>query len=105
MKIPDLSYMVTVGQLRHIQSRYEVAEYRNPDTVVYDFLTIPQRLGSMIRGTFLLPKIRSNPFYYYVVSRTKYYDQVFLDAIENSVDFIINIGSGIDTRPIVSRTC
>jgi methyltransferase (TIGR00027 family) len=98
MKIPDLSYMTTVGQLRYIQSRFEGDEYRNPDTVVYDFLTIPQRLGSMIRGMILLPKMRSKPFYYYINSRTKYYDQVFLDAIESSVDFIINIGCGIDTR-------
>jgi methyltransferase (TIGR00027 family) len=42
--------------------------------------------------------VRSDPFYYYVNARTKYYDQVFLDAIQDSFSRIVNVGCGSDTR-------
>jgi methyltransferase (TIGR00027 family) len=95
----DLSNMLSVGQLRHIQSRYERPEYRNPDTAVSDFLPISRRLECFIRGTFLLPNLRSKPFYRYLLSRTNYYDEMFVGAIWDSVDFIVNVGCGMDTRP------
>ena len=95
----NLSYLMSVGQLRYIQSRYEKPEFRNPDTVVSEFLSIPRRLGCSLRGRFLLPVLRSKPFYYYLLCRTIYYDEVFLGAIWDSVKFIINIGCGTDTRP------
>ena len=95
----NLSYLMSVGELRYIQSRYERPEFRNPDTVVSEFLSIPRRLSCSLRGRFLLPVLRSKPFYYYLLCRTIYYDEVFLDAIWDSVKFIINIGCGTDTRP------
>ena len=42
--------------------------------------------------------MRSNPLYYYLVARTRYYDGIFLDAISDKVQYIINIGCGCDTR-------
>ena len=98
MNLPDLSYMMKVGQLRYIQSVYETAEYRNPDTLVGDLLPTLQRWGCDLRGRILLAKLRSQPFYYYVVARTKYYDAIFLEAICDDVNFIVNIGCGSDTR-------
>lgn len=98
MKLPDLSYMMTVGQLRYIQSVYETGEYRNPDAFVRDILPTLQRWGCDVRGRILLAKLRSQPFYYYVIARTKYYDAVFVDAICDKVNYIVNVGCGIDTR-------
>ena len=37
MSLPNLSYMVSVGQLRYIQSAYEVPEHRNPDALIHHF--------------------------------------------------------------------
>lgn len=98
MNLPDLSYLMAVGQLRNIQAHYEDSEYRNPDALVGTFLSIQQRLGCFIRGKFLMSRLRKNAFYHYVLARTRYYDQVFLDAINDSVICIINIGCGSDTR-------
>jgi methyltransferase (TIGR00027 family) len=98
MSLPNLSYMMNVGQLRYIQSRYEGAEYRNPDAVVGAFLSVRQRLRCFVHGKLLMSRLRANPFYLYVLARTNYYDEVFLDAVYDSVKCIINIGCGSDTR-------
>jgi methyltransferase (TIGR00027 family) len=98
MRLPNLSYMVTVGQLRHIQSRYEPGDRRNPDTAVAQLLSASQRLGCAIRGRFLLPRLRARGFYQYLLARTRYYDEVFIDAAEGGFGRIINIGCGSDTR-------
>ena len=44
------------------------------------------------------PRQPQNPFYYYLVARTRYYDEVFLNAICCDAQQIINVGSGYDTR-------
>jgi methyltransferase (TIGR00027 family) len=98
MILPDLSYMVTVGQLRYIQSLYETPEFRNPDMAVRDFLPALQRWGCDLRGRTQIGRLRAQPFYYYVLARTKYYDSVFVDSICDKVDHILNIGCGSDTR-------
>ena len=98
MSLPNLSYMMSVGQLRYIQSHYEAAEYRNPDTEVGAFLSIGQCLGCILRARLLMSRLRANPFYHYVLARTRYYDEVFLEAVDGSVTSIINIGCGSDTR-------
>lgn len=98
MSLPDLSYMMNVGQLRYIQARFETSQYRNPDSLVGEFLSFRQRLSCFLRGRLFRDRLRANPFYSYVLARTLYYDQVFLDAIARSVTCIINIGCGGDTR-------
>jgi methyltransferase (TIGR00027 family) len=98
MKLPNLSYMMSVGELRYIQSHFETGEYRNPDFAVGTFLSLSKRLRCALRGTALLARARSNPFYSYVLARTKYYDEVFLDAIYSSCRRIVNVGCGSDTR-------
>ena len=77
MNLPNLSYMMSVGELRYIQSRFEKGAAKNPDDLVGGFLPWSKRLGCWMRGTLLLPKLRANPFYAYLNARTKYYDQVF----------------------------
>ena len=98
MKLPNLSYMMSVGELRYIQSHFERGAAKNPDGLVGGFLPWSKRVGCWVRGTLLLPKLRANPFYGYLNARTKYYDQVFGEALERSITRIVNIGCGSDTR-------
>jgi methyltransferase (TIGR00027 family) len=98
MSLPNSSYLVNVGQLRYIQSRCESADNSNPDAVVGAFLSLPQRLACIARGTLFLPRLRANPFYHYLLARTRYYDALFLDAANDSIACIVNIGCGTDTR-------
>ena len=87
-----------VAELRYIQSIHETSELQNPDSAVREFLSLLQQL----RCRWLTPKsiatLRADPFYYYLLARTKYYDGVFLEAIAENVGYIINIGCGTDTR-------
>lgn len=98
MSLPDSSYLVNVAQLRYIQSLCESADERNPDALVGALLSLPQRIACMVRGTLLRPRLRANPFYHYVLARTRYYDALFLEAVDDSVAYIVNIGCGTDTR-------
>jgi len=97
-KLPNFSAMMQVGQLRRIQCAKESGEYWNPDMLVSRFLSPSQRWSCFWRGELLLRRLRSDPFYYYVVARTRYYDEVFIDAMSAGVQRIVNVGCGIDTR-------
>lgn len=99
LNLPNLSFMVRIGQVRAIQAAYEAQEQRNPDYLASRILPMSQRLGCFIRGRFFLKRMRGQPFYQYVLARTRYYDQIFSDAItKNGVRYIVNIGCGGDTR-------
>jgi methyltransferase (TIGR00027 family) len=98
MNLPDSSYLVNVGQLRYIQAHCEPADTRNPDALVGAFLSPAQRLACRVRGTLFRRRLRASSFYHYLVARTRYYDELFLDAVRDSVACIINIGCGSDTR-------
>jgi methyltransferase (TIGR00027 family) len=98
MSLPNLSYMLHVARLRYVQSDCEPAESRNPDTFVREFFSPLQRWACRLRGRTLIGRMRSHPFYYYVLARTKYYDNEFHQAIHDGVRYIINVGSGSDTR-------
>jgi len=98
MTLPNLSWMVNVGELRYIQAYCEPAPRRNPDVLAGAFLPLARRIACILRGTLLMPRLRARPFYNYLLARTKYYDQVFLDAVAGGVGCIVNIGCGGDTR-------
>jgi methyltransferase (TIGR00027 family) len=98
MSLPNLSWMLNVCELRYIQSLCEAAEYRNPDVLVGAFLPLQRRVACVVRGKLLMSHLRAKPFYHYLLARTKYYDEVFLDAVHDCVTCIINIGCGSDTR-------
>jgi methyltransferase (TIGR00027 family) len=98
MRLPDSSYLVNVGQLRYIQSLCEPAGSRNPDALVGAFLSPGQRLGCFLKGMVFRSRLRANPFYHYVLARTRYYDSLFLEAANDSLACIVNIGCGTDTR-------
>ena len=98
LTLPDLSNSIGVAKARYIQSVYETPEYRNPDTLIRDLLPPLVRWLSMVQAKFQLSKLRRSPFYYYLIARTKHYDQVFTDTIDKGIKCIINIGCGTDTR-------
>lgn len=98
LTLPNLSNSVRVAKLRYIQSVYETPEYRNPDTLVHGLLPPPLRWLSMLQAKIQLSRLRRFPFYYYLIARTKHYDQVFIDAISSDIKYVINIGCGTDTR-------
>lgn len=98
MSLPDLSYLMTVAGLRYIQSIHEPADRRNPDTLVRQLLTPWQRIRCHLRARLSLHSLRLQPFYYYVLARTRYYDEVYRSAIADGVAQIVNIGAGSDTR-------
>jgi len=50
VKLPDLSYMMTVAGLRYIQSIYEPPERRSPDGLVGELLTPWQRMNLNLRA-------------------------------------------------------
>lgn len=98
LALPDLSNSTGIAKLRYIQSIYETPEYLNPDTLVGDLLSPPVRWLSLLQGKIQLSKLQLRPFYYYLIARTKHYDQVFSDAMHGNIECIFNIGCGTDTR-------
>lgn len=88
-----------VAELRYIQSIREAGEFRNPDAWVKRFIPTLRRWRCAWLSRHKLAGLRTNPFYYYLIARTEYYDGVFLDAISDNVRFIVNVGCGTDTRP------
>jgi methyltransferase (TIGR00027 family) len=90
--------MMTVAGLRYIQSVYEPRERRNPDGLVRELLTPWQRMTCNVRGRLSLGTLRAQPFYYYVLARTHYYDHVYRSAVASGISRIVNIGAGSDTR-------
>ena len=87
-----------VAHLRYIQSIHEPRERRNPDTLVRYFLPILQRFRSTWLSQADLATLRADPFYYYLVARTRYYDRVVEEAVSEGVTRIIGVGCGSDTR-------
>jgi methyltransferase (TIGR00027 family) len=99
MALPDLSNSLYVAWLRYVQSFREEPERRNPDTLVRHFLPLRDRWSTTWMSQKKLTQLRSDPFYYYLVARTKYYDKIIEDAVADGVKTIIGIGCGSDTRP------
>jgi methyltransferase (TIGR00027 family) len=98
MPNPGFSNSLSVAESRYIQSLHEISELRNPDRLVGQFLPLFRRWRCRWLGHRKIALLRATPFYYYLVARTRYYDKIFLDAIADHVQFIINVGCGVDTR-------
>jgi methyltransferase (TIGR00027 family) len=98
MPLPNLSNSMAVGRLRHIQTLHESGECRNPDTLVRRFLPFNERWRTRLLGGKELRRLRSDPFYYYLVARTRHYDALLLDEVAADIRQLVNIGCGSDTR-------
>jgi methyltransferase (TIGR00027 family) len=92
------SNSMNVAEFRYIQSLHEKGELQNPDSLVGQFLPLLRRWRCTWLSHRKIALLRTNPFYYYLAARTRYYDKIFLDAIADHVQFIINVGCGVDTR-------
>jgi methyltransferase (TIGR00027 family) len=98
MSIRNLSNLMYVAELRYVQSLYECGQVQGPDTYVRHFIPLLRRWRLNGLNRKQLAELRANPFYYYLIARTKYYDDIFHDAVEDNFKSIINIGCGGDTR-------
>jgi len=98
MQKRGFSNSMLVAELRYIQSIYETSELQNPDGLVGQFLPVLRRWSCKWLSQSKIAVLRTDPFYYYLDARTKYYDKVFLDAIAVNAKYIINVGCGTDTR-------
>src|SRR5437868_6892575 len=108
MPKPGFSNSLTVAESRYIQSIHEKRELQNPDSLVGQFLPLLRRWHCVGLSQGQVALLRTKPFYYYLNARTRYYDKVFLDAIADNAQYIINVGCGIDTRayrfePVLSQ--
>jgi methyltransferase (TIGR00027 family) len=95
---PGFSNSTGVAEFRYIQSLHETCELQNPDRLVGQFLPLLRQCRCIRLSQSKVALLRTNPFYYYLDARTRYYDKVFLDAIADQVHYIINVGCGMDTR-------
>ncbi len=99
MKRPlNLSNLMHVAELRHIQSVHEAGDMKGPDCAVRHFLPALRRWRLAWLDKRRLNEARSDPFYYYLLARTRYYDEVFRQAAEDGLAYIVNVGCGRDTR-------
>lgn len=98
IKLSSSSNLSAVGQWRHIQAIHEPRAFRNPDYLVGRLFPLRDRWRFRFLSVAELDQLRSIPFYYYLLARTRYYDEVFNAAIASGVQFIVNVGCGSDTR-------
>lgn len=98
MSLPNLNYLSNVAQMRFVQARFERAPFAGPDDEVCKFMSPVERAMGLARGAFFLRRFRERPFYYYLLARTLYFDDLYSRAAENGIATIWNIGCGTDTR-------
>jgi methyltransferase (TIGR00027 family) len=96
--LPNLSKVMDVAWLRYIQSIHGSLEHRNPDTLVRRFIPIQKRWRAAWMGREALSRLQSDPFYYFLLARTRYYDQLLQEAVSDGVRDIVLVGCGTDTR-------
>jgi methyltransferase (TIGR00027 family) len=97
-RLPDHYNSTLTARWRYIQSIHEPVNFRNPDKLAGHFIPTLDRWHCRWLGRRRLAELRAAPFYYYLVARTKHYDNLFLDAIARGAKQIINVGCGQDTR-------
>lgn len=87
-----------VGRLRYIQSVHELPPLAGPDYLAGRLLPVFERWRCRLIPHGELLQLRSQPFYYYLLARTMYYDEVFASMLSRGARHIVNIGCGMDTR-------
>ncbi len=94
----DVCNLMYVGWLRYIQSLHEPKTRRNPDNLVGQLIPAMARWRARFLSKKTLANLRADPFYYFLLARSIYYDQVMLKGISEDLLQIIIIGCGTDTR-------
>jgi methyltransferase (TIGR00027 family) len=76
--------------------------YTGPDGIAYILVPTFFKLLLKSRALFKIFSWRFFPhgIYEYVIARTKYFDEVFIEALENSFEQIVIFGAGFDSRAL-----
>jgi methyltransferase (TIGR00027 family) len=91
---------VAVASLRAISNYESDDKFKCNDNYAELFLPDEKRISlkdSQIRDS--IKKIIPKGMYEYVISRTKYFDDVFKDAIKHHMGQVVFLGAGFDSRP------
>jgi methyltransferase (TIGR00027 family) len=85
---------------RHIATMEKNTSFRGPDGLAQLFL--PSHLRFLLRFSFAKRSIINKVpgIYEYVIARTKFFDDLFLKALEDRIPQIVFLGAGYDTRAI-----
>jgi methyltransferase (TIGR00027 family) len=83
-----------VAARRCVQNSHEEGTRQNPDDFVKHLLSEGE-IGQALKE---LEGLRAFSFYHYLLARTRHYDQVFREALDQGVRQIVLFGSGWDTR-------
>ncbi|MBN1188367.1 MAG: SAM-dependent methyltransferase [Dehalococcoidales bacterium] len=76
--------------------------YSGPDSIAYRLIPLFFKLLLKSKWLFMVFRWRffPNGIYEYVIARTRYFDAVFVEALENSFDQIVIFGAGFDSRTL-----
>jgi methyltransferase (TIGR00027 family) len=94
----DVDNLMFVGWLRYVQSIHEPEHCRNPDRFVGQIIPAKARWRARLLRKRTVANLRADPFYYYLIARTAYYDDIVRKSITENVRQIIIVGCGTDTR-------
>ncbi|KNY27902.1 class I SAM-dependent methyltransferase [Pseudobacteroides cellulosolvens] len=89
-----------MASLRALSNFEEEEAVRTNDMIAACFL--PEDRKSVLEDKNERNKIKSmipKGLYEYVISRTKYIDQVFINAFKNGIEQMVFLGAGYDSRP------
>lgn len=87
-------YRSTVASRRSVQNSHEEGIRQNPDDFVKHLISEEE----IRQARDALEGLRAWSFYHYLLARTRHYDQVFRQAVDQGVRQIVLFGSGWDTR-------
>jgi len=87
---------------RACATREKDERFRGPDDMAEIFLPLFAKgiLNVPSLRRFFLKRIAPPGIYEYVLARTKLLDEIFLDALKDSVSQIVLLGAGMDTRAL-----
>ena len=91
---------MAVASLRALSNYEEDDQFKCND--IYAELFLPNEKRKALKDNQirdLIKKAIPKGMYAYVISRTKYFDSIFLDALKRGIDQIVFLGAGFDSRP------
>ena len=91
---------VAVASLRALSNYESDDKFKCNDNYAELFLPDEKRIplkDSQVRDS--IKKVIPKGMYEYVISRTKYFDGVFVDAIKHNMSQVVFLGAGFDSRP------
>jgi len=90
---------------RACATREENERFRGPDYMAEIFLPVFAKciLNTPFLKKFFMGKVAPSGIYEYVLARTKLFDQVFVDALDDGFSQVVLLGAGMDTRALRFR--